>query len=55
MEDKKLKEKLHQKLEEAINAIIALGKQRFCEIHFKNINGDIVTKIEYTDKDKVDK
>ncbi|NSW92829.1 MAG: hypothetical protein HPY74_19680 [Firmicutes bacterium] len=55
MKDDKLKEKLHQKLEEAINAIIVLGKQNFFKIHLQNINGDILISIEYTDKDKVEK
>ncbi|MBO8183630.1 MAG: hypothetical protein H0Z28_12730 [Archaeoglobus sp.] len=53
MNIEKLKEVLHKKLDEAIEVAIKCGKERFFEVRIKNINGDVVTKIEFSDKEKV--
>lgn len=49
----KLKKLLHRKLDEAIDAAIKCGREQFFEIRIKNVNGDIITRIEFSDKEKV--
>lgn len=53
MKTEKIRELLHRKLDEAIDAAVRCGKENFFEIKVKNINGDVITKIEFSDKEKV--
>jgi len=49
----KLRKLLHRKLDELIDVIIKCNKEKFFELKIKNVNGDVITKIEFSDKEKV--
>jgi hypothetical protein len=53
MNQEKLIETIINQVSNALNEIIKLGRQDFFEIHIKHINGELVTKLEYSDKTRI--
>lgn len=48
-----LKNKIAAKAIEMVECAEKIGKQDFFEINIKHINGELITKMEFSDKDKV--
>jgi len=55
MEDTTLKKQIMYKAAEMVDCIIKIGRQDYFEITIKHVNGELVTKLEFSDKDKVAK
>jgi hypothetical protein len=53
MEKTTLKDKIIDKAAEMVDCITQIGRQDYFEISIKHINGELVTKMEFSDKDKV--
>ena len=53
MDQHKLIDSIIKQVTKNIEDAIAIGKEDFFEIHIKHINGDIVSKLEVSDKVKV--
>ncbi|WFD09755.1 hypothetical protein [Tepidibacter hydrothermalis] len=49
----KLKKKIFDKVDELIDAVEKIGDLNFFEMGIKNINGDLVIKLENTYKEKI--
>ncbi len=49
----KLKDLVLQKASELVECAEKIGRQDFFEISIKHINGELITKLECTNKDKV--
>jgi hypothetical protein len=55
MDNPVLKNKIINKISEMVDCIIKIGRQDYFEITIKHVNGELVTKLEFSDKDKVTK
>lgn len=49
----KLKERIVEKVGELMDCIEQLGKTDYFEISIKHMNGDVVSKTEFSEKEKV--
>ena len=49
----KLKNKLLEKVSNMLDHLEEIGWQDFFDIHLKVVNGEIITKVEFSDKDKI--
>lgn len=53
LDKEEMKKKIAQRINEVIDKADQIGSLNFFEIKIKNVNGDIVTKLENTYKDKI--
>ena len=53
MEKTTLKDKIINKAAEMVDCASMIGRQDYFEITIKHINGELITKMEFSDKDKV--
>ena len=53
MELHKLKSNVVEKVSEMVDCVSLIGKQDFFEVHIKVVNGEVITKVEFSDKDKI--
>lgn len=53
MEIDVLKSKILAKAAEMVECAGKIGKENFFEINIKHVNGELVTKMEFSDKEKV--
>lgn len=53
MDINKLKSNVVEKVSEMVDCVSKIGKQDFFEIHLKIANGEVITKVEFSDKDKI--
>jgi hypothetical protein len=51
--DNRLIKAIGRKAEEQATKLVEAGVSDFCEIHIKHINGELVSRVEYSNKDKV--
>lgn len=49
----KVKSNIVDKVSEMFDCVAKIGKQDFFEIHLKIVNGEVITKVEFSDKDKI--
>ena len=48
-----LKEWIIDKVNEMVDCIEMVGKSDYFELHIKHVNGELICKTEYSDKDKI--
>lgn len=49
----KLKQKIHERVDKTIDSMIKIGTVDYFEINIKHINGEILCKPSYTEKEKI--
>lgn len=49
----KLKERIIEKTGELVDCVQRIGKADYFEINIKHVNGEIISKTEFSEKDKV--
>ncbi|MCR3760300.1 hypothetical protein KYB31_15075 [Clostridium felsineum] len=49
----KLKQKIHERVDKALDSMIKIGSVNYFEINIKHVNGEILCKPSYTEKEKI--
>ncbi|URZ07556.1 hypothetical protein [Clostridium felsineum] len=49
----KLKQKIHERVDKAVDSMIKIGTVNYFEINIKHVNGEILCKPSYTEKEKI--
>jgi len=49
----KLKERIIEKAREMVDCIEKIGKTDYFEINIKHVNGEIISKTEFSNKEKI--
>lgn len=49
----KLKERIVEKAREMVDCIEKIGKTDYFEINIKHVNGEIISKTEFSNKEKI--
>gem|GEM_PF-1238034 len=52
-QNSRLKERIIDKVDEMVDCVEMVGKMEYFELHIKHVNGELICKTEYSDKDKV--